>query len=91
VIFVDGKSLKRSIHPKLFISPGGLMAIGLFLRFRALRCGAIVSCAFMPYTTQRGASHDFVEQGFHDQDAGADHSCTDRRNHYEGGKSALRL
>src|ERR1700728_959769 len=38
-----------------------------------------------------GASHDVVEQGFHDQDTGAHHSCTGRRGHYEGGKSALRL
>jgi hypothetical protein len=29
------------------------MAI-VFLRFRTRRCGAIVSCALMPYTTQRG-------------------------------------
>jgi hypothetical protein len=43
----------RHIHPKPFILPGGLMAI-VFLRFRTRRCGAIVSCAFMPYTTQRG-------------------------------------
>ena len=43
-----------AFHPKPFISPGGLMAIGLFLRLRARRCGAIVSCVFMPYTTQRG-------------------------------------
>jgi hypothetical protein len=44
----------RHTLPKPLISPGGLMAIGLFLRFRRRRCGAIVSCAFMPYTTQRG-------------------------------------
>jgi hypothetical protein len=33
--------------------PGGLLAIGFF-SFQARRCGAIVSCVFMPYTTQRG-------------------------------------
>jgi hypothetical protein len=39
-------------YPKPFILPRGLLAIGFF-SFQERRCGAIVSCVFMPYTTQR--------------------------------------
>ena len=38
-----------------------------------------------------GASHDAVEQGFHDQNPGADHFCAGRSRCDESGKLALRF
>jgi hypothetical protein len=78
---VISKALHSAPWPfghRVFFVPGTKMRSHCFLRLHAL------------YDAE-GASHDFVEQGFHDQDAGADHSCTGRRSHSEGGKSALRL
>jgi hypothetical protein len=53
--------------------------------------GGIVPRIPMPYTGRNGASHDVVEQGFHDQNSGADHFCTRGCGHPESGKSALRF
>jgi hypothetical protein len=78
---VISKALHSAPWPfghRVFFVPGTKMRSHCFLRLHAL------------YDAE-GASHDFVEQGFHDQDAGADHSCTGRHSHSEGGKSALRL
>src|ERR1700743_2031094 len=57
-----------------------------FFAFQARNGQGVVSSIPMPYTAGEGASHDAVEQDLYDQDIAADHFCTDRHGHYEGGK-----
>jgi hypothetical protein len=50
-----------------------------------------VQRGWIAYTRQEGASHDAVEQDFHDQDTAADHFCIGRGGYHEGNKHALRF
>jgi hypothetical protein len=65
------------------------MAAGLFLFLGGGYFGGIVSRVSIPYTGANGASHEAVEQGFHDQNPGADHGGANSRCRHESDKLAL--
>jgi hypothetical protein len=72
-------------------SPGGLVGHRAFFRFEFQDRAGLYGAVGSPIRDKRGASHDAIEQDFHDPDAAADHFCAGCGGYHEGDKLALRF